>query len=53
MGPYDVLAQDAAGTAGPMLAPLGQDCHRRILITTIAPPEPSVDYLPVLCDASS
>lgn len=52
-GPYDVLAQDAAGTAGPMLAPLGPDCHRRILITTVEPPEPSTDYVPVLCDASS
>lgn len=52
-GPYDVLAQDAAGTPGLMLTPLSQDCHRRILVTTVAPPEPSTDYVPVLCDASA
>jgi hypothetical protein len=56
VGPYDVMATDAAGTAGPMLTPLGADCHRRIFVTNIAPPEPSTDYLPVtgaLCDASA
>ncbi|MFD9422305.1 MULTISPECIES: hypothetical protein [unclassified Streptomyces] len=55
VGPYDVMAQDAAGTPGPMLTPLGQNCHRRPFITTIAPPEPSTEYLPVegdLCLAS-
>ncbi|MEV5677068.1 hypothetical protein [Streptomyces sp. NPDC052179] len=55
VGPYDVMAQDAAGTPGPMLTPLGPTCHRRPFITTIAPPEPSTEYLPVegdLCLAS-
>jgi hypothetical protein len=53
VGPYDVMAQDAAGTPGPMLTPIGQDCHRRMFITTVQPPEPSTDYVPVLCDSSS
>ncbi|MFF2964226.1 hypothetical protein ACFVT1_36285 [Streptomyces sp. NPDC057963] len=55
VGPYDVMAQDAAGTPGPMLTPLGPTCHRRPFITTIAPPEPSTGYLPVegeLCEVS-
>ncbi|MFG2626551.1 hypothetical protein [Streptomyces sp. NPDC048473] len=29
VGPYDVMAQDAAGTPGPMLTPLGSTCYRR------------------------
>ncbi|MFF4826484.1 hypothetical protein ACFY20_26325 [Streptomyces sp. NPDC001312] len=55
VGPYDVLAQDAANTPGPLLTPLGSNCHRRIITTTIAPPEPTCDYTPVageLCLAS-
>jgi hypothetical protein len=52
VGPYDVQAADAAGTPGPMLAPLDGACHRRIMVTTVAPPEPSCDYQPVLCEAS-
>lgn len=55
VGPYDVVEQDAAGTPGPMLTPLGPDCHRRVFVTTVAPPEPSVDYQPVegeLCEVS-
>ncbi|MEU5834472.1 hypothetical protein ABZ820_12480 [Streptomyces diacarni] len=54
-GPYDVQAQDAAGTAGPMLTPLDSSCHRRMFITNIAPPEPSTTYVPVdgpMCLAS-
>ncbi|MFI1954799.1 hypothetical protein ACH437_23625 [Streptomyces xinghaiensis] len=46
-GPYNVQAQDAAATPGPMLTPLGPTCHRRMFITNIAPPEPSTTYLPV------
>lgn len=56
VGPYDVMAQDAAGTPGPMLTPLAPGCHRRMFLTTIAPPEPSTDYVPVMgdmCAASS
>ncbi|MDP4501067.1 hypothetical protein [Nonomuraea turcica] len=53
VGPYDVLAQDAAGTPGPLLTPLDASCHRRMLVTTIAPPAPSCGYQPVLCDASA
>ncbi|TDC29491.1 hypothetical protein E1211_25880 [Micromonospora sp. 15K316] len=55
VGPYDVMAQDAAGTPGPMLAPLSGTCHRRTFTTTIAPPEPSCEYQPVegeLCEVS-
>lgn len=55
VGPYDVVAQDASGTPGPMLTPLDSSCHRRMLLTTVAPPEPSCEYQPVegeLCEVS-
>ncbi|MER6884072.1 hypothetical protein [Streptomyces althioticus] len=54
-GPYDVMAQDAANTPGPLLTPLGATCHRRMFVTTVAPPEPTCEYAPVtggLCLAS-
>jgi hypothetical protein len=54
-GPYDVLAQDKAGTPGQLLTPLGSTCHRRTMVTTVRPPEPTCDYTPVtggLCLAS-
>jgi hypothetical protein len=44
VGPYDVVAADAINTPGPMLTPLGPTCHRRMQITTIAPPVPSCEY---------
>lgn len=47
IGPYDVQPADAANTPGPMLTPLGPTCHRRTFITTVAPPVPSCDYVPV------
>ncbi|MGA5599640.1 hypothetical protein ACPCUF_01140 [Streptomyces griseoincarnatus] len=53
VGPYDVQPIDAAGTPGPMLTPLDSSCHRRTFITTVAPPEPGCEYVPVLCDASA
>ncbi|MFI1956948.1 hypothetical protein ACH46L_03405 [Streptomyces althioticus] len=53
VGPYDVQPIDAAGTPGKMLTPLDSSCHRRTFITTVAPPEPGCDYVPVLCDASA
>ncbi|GAA2948161.1 hypothetical protein ACFPN0_15290 [Kitasatospora cinereorecta] len=49
-GPYDVMPLDTAGTAGPMLTPLGSNCHRRTFVTSIAPPEPVCEYTPVLGD---
>ncbi|WPR52849.1 hypothetical protein SJI45_19120 [Streptomyces sp. S399] len=55
VGPYDVQAQDAAGTPGPMLTPLDAACHRRMFITSTPPPEPSTTYVPVtggMCLAS-
>ncbi|MEZ7005826.1 hypothetical protein [Streptomyces sp. AD55] len=55
VGPWDVMAQDAAGTPGQLLTPLGPKCHRRTIITTVAPPEPVCEYVPVtggLCLAS-
>ncbi|MYR64415.1 hypothetical protein GTY54_52130 [Streptomyces sp. SID625] len=55
VGPYDVMAADAANTPGPLLTPLGSTCHRRTFLTTIAPPEPVCAYAPVtggLCLAS-
>lgn len=54
-GPYNVMAQNALGTPGPMLTPLGPTCHRRIFSTTIAPPVPTTGYLPVdpaFCEVS-
>lgn len=47
-GPYNVQA-GVGGVAGPMLTPLGDTCHRRIMITTVAPPvpDPDCDYTPV------
>lgn len=55
VGPWDVQAQDASGTPGPLLDPLDGQCHRRMFVTTIAPPEPGIDYVPVegeLCETS-
>jgi hypothetical protein len=49
VGPYDVQAQDAAGTPGPMLQPLGSTCHRRTFVTSVAPPEPECEYQDVVC----
>lgn len=46
-GPYDVVLNGAApGTPGPLLTPLGATCHRRMQITTVAPPtpDPNCDY---------
>lgn len=43
-GPYDVVPTDAANTPGRLLTPLGATCHRRMQITTIAPPTPSCEY---------
>lgn len=40
VGPYPVVPVDVANTPGPMLTPLGQTCHRRMQITSIAPPVP-------------
>lgn len=44
IGPYNVQAQDIAQTPGPMLTPLGAECHRRTFLTTIQPPTVSCDY---------
>ena len=49
-GPYDVVLNGAApGTPGPLLTPLGATCHRRMQITTVAPPvpDPLCDYATV------
>lgn len=54
-GPYDVMAQDASGAPGPMLTPIGSRQHRRSFLTTIEPPEPSTEALPVegeMCEVS-
>lgn len=55
VGPYDVLEQDAAGTPGPLLTPLGSACHRRTFETIVPPPTILGEYTPVegdLCLAS-
>lgn len=41
-GPFDVVAQDGANTAGPLLAPLGCKTALHTQLTTIAPPCSSV-----------
>lgn len=47
-GPYmDVQAQDGANTPGRLLSPLEPTSHRLIQQTTIAPPAPSCEYVPV------
>lgn len=54
-GPYDVQPTDALGTPGPLLAPLGPNCHRRTFVTSVPPPTILGEYLPVtggLCLAS-
>lgn len=46
-GPFDVVATAAPNVPGRMLTPLGATCHRRMQITTIAPPVASCDYVAV------
>ncbi|GAO09844.1 hypothetical protein TPA0598_06_00090 [Streptomyces lydicamycinicus] len=52
-GPYNVMPTNLAGTPGPLLTPLGPTCHRRTLVTSVAPPDPVCDYTPALCGASA
>lgn len=47
LGPWDVQAQDALGTAGPLLTEIGTDCHRRSFLTSAAPPDAVCDYVTV------
>lgn len=50
LGPYNVVLNGAApGTPGKLLTPLGDTCHRRMQITTVAPPvpDPLCDYATV------
>lgn len=54
-GPYNVMPINVGGTAGPLLTPIGANCHRRTILTTIAPPTPLSDYTAVtgpMCLAS-
>lgn len=46
VGPYDVLAASSS-TVGPMLAPVGGREHRRLFLTTVAPPEPTGGSAPL------
>lgn len=46
-GPYNVVPADAINTPGPLLTPLGTSCHRRMQLTTVAPPTDSCTYTPV------
>lgn len=39
VGPYDVMAATAE-TVGPMLVPVGAREHRRVFLTSVAPPDP-------------
>jgi hypothetical protein len=47
VGPWDVDQQDAAGTPGPLLTPIGPDDHEDMHLTTIAPPEPECGCQPM------
>lgn len=47
LGPWDVMAQDGSNTPGPLLTPLGPDCHRRGFITTIEPPSAVCGWIAV------
>jgi hypothetical protein len=47
LGPWDVVAQDVAGTPGPLLTEIGDDCHRRVFQTTIAPPTAACETVTV------
>jgi hypothetical protein len=38
-GPYNVDQQDAAGTTGPLLTPIGPKDHMDLHLVTVAPPE--------------
>jgi hypothetical protein len=42
-GPYDVVAIDEAGTAGPLLTPIGATQPLHVQLTEIPPPEPGID----------
>lgn len=44
-GPYDVMAQDGIGTAGPLIDPVEAGDHIYSTLTTIAPPEPGCEAL--------
>lgn len=46
VGPYDVVKDDT-GAAGPLLDPVDPDDHLWMQLTTVAPPEPSCDPVPV------
>lgn len=50
VGPYDVMHIDTAGTPGPLLTPVGANCHRRTFVTNVAPPTAACEYAPVLGD---
>lgn len=45
LGPWDVVDNDGAGAAGPLLAELGSDCHRLGQLVTITPPTAACEYV--------
>lgn len=47
LGPWNVQAQDNRNTPGPLLTPIGADCHRRGFLTTIEPPTITCEYVTV------
>lgn len=42
-GPYNVQATDALNTPGRLLTPIGKGVHKRMFLTTVAPPETTED----------
>lgn len=47
-GPYDVVAQDALGTPGPLLSPLPDDVPLHIQLTVIPPPVEECGCIPLV-----
>lgn len=46
VGPYNIMAA-SANTDGPLLAPVGPREHRRVFLTTVAPPEAAAGAQPL------
>jgi hypothetical protein len=52
VGIYDVVAQDALNTPGPLNTPVGDDAHERFEVTTIPPPAAVCACQPVVVPSS-
>jgi hypothetical protein len=48
VGPYDVVAQDVTGTAGPLLLPMPDDVPLAVQLTTVPPPTEECGCVPLV-----